>query len=722
MAQPYWITELGSIGIFPTGVPLRYSLVASTNYSTGPLSYTLLNGSLPEGIPTDPMKISSSGVITGTPKPISEQTTFVFTVRVKDSFGNIRDGVFSMDIIGTGIATITQPTGQLMNVFDSIYVDYKIEINDYEGLLPYSAKISSGELPPGLQLDNTGRITGYPEPPYLSNGSPTTKTFSFSVQVVSEFGISVGQFYIVVRNQYLTRAEHTIKPVLLNTQPLTLPISTTDPYNGYYLLGTNNLGTFNSGDYFNFKFIGYDFEDDDISYSFGALPPGLVGDSTTGWITGIPSIDEGSIMQYSFSVTVFKTSYPNIIGQIQNFTIRITNNVSESIVWNTNSDLGVLFNGETSHLYVDASADESLSYELVSGRLPSNLELLSNGSIIGRIAFEPETTITPIDTELTYTFSIMVYKTSHAIVNSVKEFTLTVDMKYITPTENVYFKATPGLDGRQIINSLLNSQTLIPNEYLYRPEDPYYGKSSEIRVVMSYGIKANTLKNYLTTLDTNFYNRKIVLGEIKTAIAKNLNDEIIYEVVYAEVVDPLITPDGVSIPNSIVWPRLITLDNGDFYTSNTDLYTSSGMVYTTASPGYTRTLNPGSIENMRNKVISTLPYDSSQDWLPTWMTSQQSDGNTIGFKQVWVICYTKPGKAAVIRNNIYSFWPHRLNEIDFSLDRFLVDKSATFNFNLNPGTPSWSTLPGGVPTPDPMNTYDLPVLFPRTNILPNSNN
>jgi hypothetical protein len=722
MAQPHWITTPGSIGIFPTSIPLTYSLIASTSYPSGPLTYILLNGSLPEGTDSDPMILSSSGVLTGTPKPIKEQTTFVFTVRATDSFGNIRDGVFSIDIVGTGVVTLTQPNGQLMNVFDSIYVDFKLGINDYNGLLPYTAKISSGELPQGLQLDATGRITGYPAAPYLDNGSPTTKTYNFSIQLVSELGTSSGQFYIVVRNQYLSKAAHTIKPALLNTQPLSIPISDTDPYNGYYLLGTTNLGTFNSGDYFNFKFIGHDFEDDPIGYSFGSLPPGLVGNTTTGWITGTPILDDGTIMQYAFTVAVFKTIYPNVISQIHNFTMRVSNDVSETIVWNTDGNLGSLFNGETSNLYVDATATKPLSYEIVSGSLPSNLELLSNGSIIGRVAFEPETTLTPLDTKLTYTFSVMAYMTNHAIVNSTKEFTITVDMKYLTPTENIYFKATPDLAGRQVINSLLDNADLIPYDYLYRPEDPYYGKSQDVRVVMSYGIKANTLQNYLTTLDTNFYNRKIILGEIKTAIATNLSGEILYEVVYAEVVDPLITPDGVSIPDRITWPRRISLDEGDFYTTNTDLYVTSGTVYTSDSPGYTNKLYPGSVENMRNKVISTLPYDSSQDWLPAWMTSQQSDGSTIGFKQVWVICYTKPGKAAVIRNNIYSYWSHRLNEIDFSLDRFLVDKSATFNFNLNPGTPSWSTLPGGVPPPEPMNTYDLPVLFPRTNILPNSNN
>jgi hypothetical protein len=715
MSQLLWNTPAGNIGTYPSRLPITYTFSAIAPTVGDSVEYILLNGVLPIGV-----SLLSNGQLTGVIGSIAEETVYSFTIRAKDSFNSISDRTFSLTVSGVGIPVISTPDGQIANTLDSVYVDKTINVTNYANI-PYIIKLSGGSLPPGLSISNTGRITGYAEPPILTNGSPTTKTYEFALQLISEYGVDGGIFNIVVRNQLLTKSPHQINPVILNSYPLELPISTTDPYYSYYLVDTINLGTTKSGEYFNFKFIGYDFEDDSLTYSFGSLPPGLTGNSTTGWITGVPIIASNTIIEYGFTVVVYKTLYPSIKSSIQRFVIRVSNEVDETITWNTDSDLGTLLNGELSDLYVDATGFGNLSYELVSGRLPDNLSLLSNGSIIGKVSFEPESFLTMVGTKITYAFTVKAFLTDNPIVSSTKEFTLTTDKQFLEPTESVYLKATPDLPGRAIIQSLLTDTSIIPNEYLYRPEDVYFGKASDIRVVVTYGVNASKLTTYLDTLNTNFYYRKIVLGELKTAIATNENNETLYEVVYSEIVDGLITPDGVSIPDEIVWPRKISLNQGDYYTSNTSIYNSSTEVFTSASPGFVQKLYPASLQNMRNKIISTIPYNNSQTFLPLWMTSQQADGSTLGFKQVWVICYTLPGKSQEVLNNINDSWPYKLNQIDFSIDRFIVDKSATYNYNLYPGIPSWSSLPGATPTPDPLDTYDLPVLFSNTNILPNSN-
>jgi len=58
-----------------------------------------------------------------------------------------------------------------------------------------------------------------------------------------------------------------------------------------------------------------------------------------------------------------------------------------------------------------------------------------------------------------------------------------------------------------------------------------------------------------------------------------------------------------------------------------------------------------------------------------------------------------------------------LNQINFEIDRFSVDKSATYNYDTI--TDSWDTLPAAVPTPNPLNSQDFYVLFPQRTILPN---
>jgi hypothetical protein len=97
----------------------------------------------------------------------------------------------------------------------------------------------------------------------------------------------------------------------------------------------------------------------------------------------------------------------------------------------------------------------------------------------------------------------------------------------------------------------------------------------------------------------------------------------------------------------------------------------------------------------------------------------------LGYTQAWVIAYTKPGYAETIKNNINTLWVdqfgnnYRLNQINFNIDRFTVDKSATYNYDTNTQPASWTGLPSGTPVPSPLDSKDFYVLFPRQTILPN---
>jgi hypothetical protein len=159
----------------------------------------------------------------------------------------------------------------------------------------------------------------------------------------------------------------------------------------------------------------------------------------------------------------------------------------------------------------------------------------------------------------------------------------------------LYIKASPSINDRNIINSLLTNDTLIPEEMIYRPNDIYFGKATSIVYEHAYGIYSSDIDEYLAAVTQNHYWRNITLGEIKTAVAKNSLGEIIYEVVYSEVIDNLVNPSGTSIQQEIVWPRPIDLGLGPWYTSITDIYTSYETVlgqeyYTSLTPGYARLL------------------------------------------------------------------------------------------------------------------------------------
>jgi len=737
MSQPIWNTPQGSIGSYPAQVAVSIQLSASAVSPATTVTYLLLSGSLPTGL-----SLSTSGLITGSPGSVSSDTTYTFVVRVTDNTGNIKDRTFSLLISGVSSPTFITPSGEILSTLDSIWVETPILYSNPIATNEVLLRIVEGQLPPGLEINEYGLIRGYANPPIVS-GVPTAQTYSFTVKLESPLGTDIETYSITVRNQNAPIAQGGLSlppnartPVILNTRPETYEITDNTPYYGYYVFPENStgntyaptqlayIGKFASDNVFNFKIIGKDFDNNNILYSFADLPLGLTGDATTGWITGTPVIADNTISQFNFSVAVYKT-VPSVISSYYNFSIKITNNIEGDVVWITPSDLGTIENSSISTLSVQAESDTSIEYRLVGGSLPPNLTLLSNGEITGIVAYQPTNTLLNEDATTTFNFSVEAFSSLFPVVNSTKTFTLTVVQTYTQPTDTLYIKCTPDVEDRDLIKELLNSEQLIPTEYLYRPDDQNFGKATNVTYVHAYGIFANSVDAYIAAVTKNHYWRNLTLGELKTAVAKNDQGEVIYEVVYSSVIDNLINPEGVSVSKELTWPRNINLNLGPWYTSVTNLYSSYENLYTSLTPGTARTLYPNSLPNMREQVGDVLGQEFNFRLYPLWMISQQSNGSTLGFTPAWVICYTKPGYAEIIKNNIENNWKNylgdtiTLNQINFKIDRFIVDKELTYDYDTS--TDAWTGLPSATPVPDPRDSENFFVLFPRETILPDEN-
>jgi hypothetical protein len=473
--------------------------------------------------------------------------------------------------------------------------------------------------------------------------------------------------------------------------------------------------------------MGRDFDNNQLQYVFADLPLGLTGDSNTGWIQGNPIISDNSINLYTFSVSAQKVINPSLQTPAVNFSFIIKNDIEGIIDWITPTNLGTVSNGIVSNLKVLAESDVTLKYRLANNSvLPPNLTLLDNGEISGVVAYQPTDSFLPPNSTVDFTFAIEAYSEEFPIVNSTRTFTVTVDIQFGQPTDTLYIKCTPSISDRNLLASLLTNTSIIPTDYLYRPTDPYFGKSSNVVYEHAYGIYASDFEDYVAAVTKNHYWRQLTLGEIKTAVAKNDFGEIIYEVVYSEVIDNLINPAGQSVAKEIFWPRFIPLELGPYYTSEENIFTSYGLpdYYTSLTPGFARLLYPNSLPNMREQVGDVLGQEFNSNLLPKWMTSQQLNGSTTGFVPAWVICYTKPGFAEIVKNNINTMWtdvvgnPYRLNIINFKIDRFTVDKSTTFDYDNNLSPPAWTGLPSASPTPNPLDSKNFYILFPRQTILP----
>jgi len=724
MSQPVWITAEGNLGIYPESVPLLISLLAVPVTPAGQITYRLLSGTLPQGTKENPIELDAFGNITGVPINVAAETISTFTIRVKDELNNIRDRTFTISIVGVNNPKFVAPSGSILNVVDSLYVDYNVDYTNPITSNDVTMVVSSGSLPPGLYLDsNIGTIKGYPEIPTLPNGSPTTITYSFSLQLRSNLGNDLVFYTITVRNHRLNNPPNTRTPVILNTKPLLPVIPANDEYFDYYLTNDKTIPVIRAFEYFSFKIIAKDFDNSDIIFQFGNLPPGLVGDNNTGWITGIPVLDKVGIFTYVVSVCIAKRDTTAIVSEHEYYSITVSYNIPLDIQFITDTDLGVIYNGTVSDLTIKATSLQGLYYEVISGSLPPNLTLVRTGEIVGRVSHQPTTNLLSLNDTTEFTFTVQAYSPVYSALRLKKTFTLVVQQFYAEPIESIYFKASPAIKGKKIIQSLLTDSSLIPTEYLYRPDDIYYGKAHDVSIVQAYGLKSSTVQQYIDAIQKNHYWRKIILGSLQTAVATDDQGNIIYEVVYSKIIDDLENASNKSLPKKLTLTKSASLNLGPWLINNSDIKISQNLyrkqlMTTNLSPGSVRDLYPASLQNMRSEVTSSIPQNTDSTLLPKWMTTQQVSSETLGFVQAWVICYTKPGYSETIKNLINNNWNHSLNEIDFTIDRYYVDKSATYDWNTNLSSPAWDNLPSSTPAPNPINKHDVCVLFPRKTIFP----
>lgn len=736
LQAPYFTTPSGSLIVTNDSVWTEFPVQYNNPIETNEVVVKLIQGELPPGLEINPY-----GMIRGYPEPpyITIQVEAINTSALATNNNEIV-------CFSTSGLTVGRPVVFSGTVFGGVVEGQTYYIHSI--INETNFKIASIVGGPSINLTNdVGYMSVYL--PSISVGQPYVRTYSFTLKLESQLGNDIKTYNITVKNQNAPASlggpslpYNSRTPTIYNTRPFTYNITENSVDYGYYVLPPNSKGeTYNPNDFayigkitsdnfFSFKLLGHDFDGNELEYLYVDMPLGLVGDAKTGWITGTPIIANDSITEFSFGVAAYKKANPTITTPVYYYIFKLRNGIEGEVTWLTNNNLGTIYNGTPSTVKVEAISDVPLEYEIVSGELPPNLTLLSSGELAGTVAYQPTNTFLGPDESTVFTFTIKAFSPQFPIVASEQTFTITVFQEFNQPTDTLYIKCSPSVADRNLLASLLNNEELIPNEYLYRLDDPNFGKATSVIYEHAYGINASSFDEYIAAVTKNHYWRNITLGEIKTAVARDDQGNIIYEVVYSEVIDNLINPQGVSVAEDIFWPRFIPLGEGDWYTTLTNVYASyigsneTTNYYTSLTPGYARILYPNSLPNMRNRVAQTLGQEFNSNVLPKWMTSQQRNGSTTGFVPAWVICYTKPGFSEIVKNNIQTNWVdvvgnvNTLNTINFRIDRFTVDKSITYNYDKNLSPPTWTSLPSATPEPNPKDSNDFYVLFPRKTILP----
>lgn len=679
MAQPTWNTPAGLVGNYTENIGISFQFSGSPSTIGNTLQYILLNGNFPSSVDVnDPITLTTSGLLSGTPAEVSADMTYEFTIRLKEYSGaalvGFKDRTFYLTISGATIPLITT-NSNLGTYNDSTWISLQLAYSNPDQNTDIEFLLISGRLPPGMYLNESGLIWGYAEPPINSiTDVPENRTYSFVIRITGKSGTSTTPMEITINNQALAPGFIGRAPTILNNRPLTPTISKNDIYKFYYFK-TNSIGEFDEDDDFIFKFIGYDFDTSEVEYVFnwvGTPIPGLQFNEETGWLYGtLPNLGASKVT-YNFTVNSRKISNPSIISPTLSYSITVVGNINLQVNWLTPSDLGTIFNGSICTKYVKAESlgGFPLTYS-IAGSLPPDLVFSSDGQISGKLAFESLSTVQTQDQSREYTFSITAYNISNPYITSTKQFTLTTIQRYTHPYETVYMKSYLDLTERAVLTSMLTDTDLIPTAALYRPNDPYFSTATALTYNHVYGVPSSTVEQYLAAINENFYWRSIVLGELKTAVARDTDGSILYEVVYSEVQDDLVNSAGVSISKSIVWRN--PLPNST-----------------------SQTLYPNSLINMRDQLSTQLLTINEKYVLPLWMISEQGEDEILGYVPAFIICYTKPGYSSVIKNNLTPSTISNINVIASSAVDNTFTCASTENFYVNMPIKFSGTAFGGV--------------------------
>ena len=190
----------------------------------------------------------------------------------------------------------------------------------------------------------------------------------------------------------------------------------------------------------------------------------------------------------------------------------------------------------------------SITYAYKKGRLPQGLEIQPDGEIYGRMKDrvftidQGTTTFTGNDSSATsfdseYYFTVTATD-SQKLLSSDQEFMIKVYKDNYAAVANLFSRSYLDQTSRTNYEALVNDYKVFSPNMLYRPDDEFFGKNYARNWLFLSGIKLENIKTIVQYMENNHFDTRLFFGDIKTAKAKANGGEVIYEVVYAELIDP----------------------------------------------------------------------------------------------------------------------------------------------------------------------------------------
>jgi hypothetical protein len=290
--------------------------------------------------------------------------------------------------------------------------------------------------------------------------------------------------------------------------------------------------------------------------------------------------------------------------------------------------------------------------------------------------------------------------------SSQREFTLAVDIRTPEPYENLYVRCFPNNTSRNKLFSILDNSDIFPNNLMYRANDPFWGKRRDLTALIAYGITASSAADYISAMQDRHYDKRFFFGDYGVSIAKDTDDNIIYEVVWVD----LIEETRAYIKSVVQDPPAASID------------LKAKIV------GWENTVNPNDyilkINDsvlMRRDLTDTLGI-TDPNTLPEWMTSVQRDGTVLGYVTKVPLAYVRPGQGDKVlfrlRRSAASGLIPDIKEIPFQVDRYILDNNLSTYFDtetrqfVEHNYTTFDLTPSGAEELEPITTVDFAIEVP----------
>ena len=361
---------------------------------TQPIYWSVVNGNLPVSLNLN----FETGELTGMPFAAG---SFTFTVKAQNEFAE--DTKEFTIMIGAFPVIITEnlPIGMVGLAYSETLLA--------EGTQPISWSVEGGNLPVGLNLNaETGEISGTPN---------AAGTFTFSVKAQNEFAEDTKEFTIIIH-----KGEGAIvaTPVLESKTDVTITIvAVTPPTNGQTVeYSINTINSVPSGVW-------------QVDLTFAGLTENTV--------------------YYIFARSAENDNYN--AGEAST-ALEVTTDVTiiaPTIITETLPD-GTI--GEPYNVLLEATGDQPILWEIISGALPTNLDLnLESGALTG----------TPF-VEGTYTFNVRAF---NVVGEDTKVLSLKINSVGINMAETGTLQVYPNPTTGKF--SVVGANNIRPNENNIRP-------------------------------------------------------------------------------------------------------------------------------------------------------------------------------------------------------------------------------------------------------------